>query len=397
MPAPRCAVAAARFAQVALLAAMAFVFGCRAGELTSDASGCRFGADHDVAHAEAHGFDDVALVPVPDAHVALWSTPDGLFGRRLSGDGRPLEETVALGGRCRGGLSAAAVGHRVHVACLEVPHRLQRAPDTLPSVLRWLVIDGGRGLAAVGEPEIVGDVGVASDAVSLVAGPSERVWVAWRDVHGLDETVRLMRLSPQPGRSRKLSAPGVTVGQPALRVTDTGPEVVWAERLGTSEAALWRGSADGRRTRLAGVSTEAPRPRWVDSARDGLLLAFRGQRRARSRSGLYLAPVNAEGRLGAKRRVARADGHARPAVEACAMGLVAATPRIYAGDEFVGVNVLTAEFARKGPEQQYYEDAHGFAVTAVSCARSGALLLIGERARWLEPQVALRAVGLGCG
>ena len=77
-------------------------------------------------------------------------------------------------------------------------------------------------------------------------------------------------------------------------------------------------------------------------------------------------------------------------------GLVAATPRTYGGDYFVGVNWLDPGLERSRGEQQFYEDSHAFTQVAVACAGAQALLLIAEFPQLQNATAALRAVPYRC-
>jgi hypothetical protein len=127
-----------------------------------------------------------------------------------------------------------------------------------------------------------------------------------------------------------------------------------------------------------------------------LLLGFR-DRRGGAKTGLYLARVPSFGAVrGRAVRVGRADGVSKPALLACMGGVVAATPRTYGGDYFVGINWLDRDLRRVRGEQQFYEDAHAFTQVAATCLGAHALLLIAEFPQLQRKSAGLHAVGYGC-
>jgi hypothetical protein len=83
-------------------------------------------------------------------------------------------------------------------------------------------------------------------------------------------------------------------------------------------------------------------------------------------------------------------------LRACLGGLVAATPRTFAGDYFIGVVHADESLRSLSGEQQFYEDSHEFAQVAVTCLGDSALLLIAERGRLGKSQAALRSVSFSC-
>jgi hypothetical protein len=75
---------------------------------------------------------------------------------------------------------------------------------------------------------------------------------------------------------------------------------------------------------------------------------------------------------------------------------VAATPRTFAGDYFVGVVHVDRALSQPSLEQQFYEDSHEFGQVASACLGSRMLLLISERGRPGGGRAALRSVGFTC-
>jgi hypothetical protein len=100
--------------------------------------------------------------------------------------------------------------------------------------------------------------------------------------------------------------------------------------------------------------------------------------------------------MGPAVRVGRADGVGRPVLQRCLGGLVAATPRTFAGDYFVGVVHVDSALERLSAEQQFYEDSHEFAQVAAACQSSDVLLLIAERGRLGAGRATLHSATFTC-
>ena len=388
--------------------------------------GCRFGEERVIAEGPVLELDAVALVALEVGALGLWSEPAGLFARRLDDSGAPLGAAARIGRRCAGGLSAAVAGGGVDVVCMDRgsdPSR-PRAKRILPR-LRWHRLDrdgrlgASRPIARVGPLSqgvaIAGSIDAAKGSGVQGAVPvrsSAASWAVWQDASVAGQTAWATRLSAEGvAPPIRLSAAGHAAGQPAVLADGRGVLAVWPETY--LEAGLPRGHlvgailAGGARTvRVASkrpllrVHHDASRPQLLAAEALGRVLAFRDRRRKGRRTGLFLAGLPGwEGVVravsGAK-RVARADGDARPAVCECGGRLFTATPRTYAGDYFVGLNVVGEHFDRIAPEQQFYEDAHAFSQAAAACVQGRPLLLIGERARLSQGRSKLRAVPILC-
>jgi hypothetical protein len=126
-------------------------------------------------------------------------------------------------------------------------------------------------------------------------------------------------------------------------------------------------------------------------------VGFRDQPSTSRRPGLYVAPLSPDGTvLGRRARLGRADGVSAPALVGCLGGVVAAVPRTYGGDHFIGVHWIEAGLARSRGGQQFYEDAHSYTQAAAACAGESALLLVAELGVLDAPRTALRAVSYRC-
>lgn len=385
------------------------------------AGACHFGPEHSVASAVHARFDGLQLVPVGDGALGLWSDPSGLYARALGPEGTPLAPPVRLAGQCDGGMAAvggaAATGGghpRTVVACLRAARREAPAGGVVLYGVHTANAAAADDQGAAGTAGTAGTLGVR---VLAQLGPAGRlsqgvaaVWdagvlhVAWLDADAEAHRVRLSAWRPAGGAtaSRVRSVAGHAAGSPDLLASPTGgpPIVAFAEAymgegLPVSEVVV--APIDGRvePTRI-GVAEGAPAPR-LGIAAGRVHVAYRDRRRRGERTGLYVQAL--DGRLrpaGAPLRVARADGDATPAVAACLHGLVASTPRTFAGDYFLGVNWIRPGPERGAPEQQFYEDAHEFTHTAVTCVGGRALLLIGERGRPGQAATSLRAATFSC-
>jgi hypothetical protein len=178
---------------------------------------------------------------------------------------------------------------------------------------------------------------------------------------------------------------------------------VWAEsheldRAYDSRVRMADLSAPGalHATIVATGRDAAPSPDLVGSEA-GLWLAFRDHRKAARKTGLYLSRLAGDGRRMAPAvRVGRADGVGRPMLQRCLGGLVAATPRTFAGDYFVGVVQIDEALEHLSPEQQFYEDSHEFAQVAGACLGPEMLLLIAERGRLGVARATLHSVTFTC-
>lgn len=370
---------------------------------------CRFGREHPVARVRAAESDGLALLEVQDGLISLWSEPNGLMGRGLARDARGRGPVRRLGPRCRGGIAAAVAERELLVACLDTPAASggpEQRPFGAPS-LRLVRVGWDLRVRGV---RLLAEVGARSRGVAMVLddpkGPTG--FLAWHDASAADEAVFLLRLTGEADGGafaaagpRRLSPPGRAAGHPALLFAAGALRIAWAETFleqGEPRAALQVAGLQGAPVTVASVHHDAVRPVWANLGEGRLALAFRDRRRRDARTGLYLLPLSATGdaTAGPPLRIARADGAAQPALSVCTSGLVSATPRTYAGDHFVGLNVLTAGLSRRAPEQQFYQDAHEFSQAAVACAGGQAALLIGERARVATDDIALWAVPVVC-
>ena len=384
---------------------------CGACQRSAGQRHCRLGPEHTVALSRAKDFDGIALVESGargQGAVALWSEPSGLYAQQLDPFGAALGARVRLGARCDGGLDALArpgPEPGFDVACLLQP---VRGKHDEPGGVLWLAISPQLNPT---RRALLGSAGPLSEGVAL-ARTQQGLELVWHD--GAADSQRVWWLVPAvPGAvpqtiseaGRVASAPSLARGPDGHGLASWAETWVDGERL-HSRIVAWS-HRGGRRTlhqvgnyaampKLVALSGAAPALRGgAASDAGGLVLAFRDHREG-EKTGLYVAPLGANGLQSTPVRVGRADGTGRPALTPCMGGLVSATPRTYGGDYFIGINWLDAQLARSRGEQQFYEDSHAFTHVAASCQGNHALLFIAEFPQLTRPNAALRAVSYTC-
>jgi hypothetical protein len=326
----------------------------------------------------------------------VFSEATGLYARQLDAQGVPRGSALRLGPRCDAGVSAAVSGGKPWLACA------RRATDQVETSgeVSLYALDRSLGIERL---ERFGRVGRTSHGIALTA-VADGILVTWQDAALGSARVWLVR-APNAAEPRLLSEGAWYASTPGVVLRGEQPYATWAE---TRE----QGAGFESRVRLLDVGDHAgpPSPVTVVTTHDdapspqlaasgtGLWLAFRDQRRlGRKKTGLYLARLDALGKtLGDPLRVGRADGVGRPVLRACLGGLVAATPRTFAGDYFVGVIRATTDLRGLSGEQQFYEDSHEFAQVASSCVHDRVLLVIAERGKLGGGRAALRSVTFTC-
>lgn len=380
----------------ALLAVVAGCDDARRGE-------CRFGHEQAVFEGEALDFDDVALVAMGAEMIALVSEPSGVYLRRLDFAGRPRRPRERIAERCLGGIDAVARGGQLLIACLRPSEVRAAGAGQAVSLYRWSAASGATVVSRFGTAGLRSrGIVVESGARQLLVGFHDaivgeaRTWLAALPLSAADAAQPVLRV---------LSDAGYRGGPPSVVSRGEHDFAVWAETHddGTGRV-MWMELARASSARAVFTTRHAsPRPALVAQAAgegDGeLVVAFRDAREARRKTGLYLSALDTDGRVTHQPlRVARADGVARPALRACARGsqLLAATPRTFGGDHFVGAVRVDPTLDRVSGEQQFYEDGREFAQVALACGRDDALLAIAERGKSGARRAALRAVPFAC-
>ncbi len=359
------------------------------------ATSCRFGAEHALFRSSGSAFDGMALVPRAHGAVAFFSEVTGVFAQALDEQARPSGAALHLAASCDGGLDALADAEGFVLACLRPAHEPSGAAAA-PAVSVYH-LDAALQLRS---SEQFGQARRLSHGVAL-AQDATGLHCAWQDAAVGDARVWHAALG---------------AGEPALRVVSDSQRLAGAPTLCTHHGAVFGAWAELEpealtprgRVVLRNLHThaapqtlvttrEAAASPSVVSLGEGLVVAFRDHRARSRKTGLYLLRVDAQLQpIGRPVRVARADGVAQPAVRVCAGSIVAATPRSFAGDYFVGVVQVAAALDRMSGEQQFYEDSHEFAQAAAACSGPFATLLIGERGRLGHSGAAVRAVPLAC-
>jgi hypothetical protein len=371
------------------LSATLFVLGACQGAARKQF--CQLGAEHEVARTLAKQIDAIELATFAQGAVALWSVPSGLYARKLDAEGQAQSDAVRLGVRCEGGVAALADAGALVVACLVHPSHGKDVE------LGGVAVSRVTPELALSSSTWIGTAGGLSEGVSLARG-KHGLELVWHD--GSPEAQRVMWASlDAPAKSPMvLSEPGRLAAAPSISVRGGDTVMAWAENWLEgdelrSRIVFW--DRRGAPRTLVPLVHFAATPQLV-SFGERLVLGFR-ERHGGQKTGLYLAPVpGSEGRAQTPARVGRADGVGRPVLLPCMDGIVAATPRTYGGDYFVGINWLDADLERGRGEQQFYEDAHAFTQVAAACTSTHALMLIAEFPQLQRESAALRAVSYHC-
>jgi hypothetical protein len=380
-----------RRAQITAKRALTIVFALGGAACGPGHRSCHFGPEHAIFESHGSGFDDIALAFHDGRAVALFSEPLGLYARELDRQGLPRSRVARLGPRCDAGLAAADGGDRNWLACA------RRGDGGEPGAVALGTLGPALDLTAVAS---FGPVGPSSHGVALAAHGGDAA-LAWQDALLGDARLRVARW---PGTEASLASdPSWYAERPALALDGARTLLAWGESRELSRRyesrvryTELRQPQNNVGSTLVSGRDPAPSPELV-AGQGGVWLAFRDRRKGARRTGLYLTRLGPDGRrIGELMRAGRADGVGRPVVRACLGGLVAATPRTFAGDYFVGVVRIDPSLRGLSGEQQFYEDSHEFAQVAASCLGDRALLLIAERARLGRSGAALRSVSFSC-
>jgi hypothetical protein len=346
-----------------------------------------------VFRSEGNLFDDVALVKTDEGPLAVFSDATGLYTRALDPYGLPRRRAERVGERCDAGLDAAISGKALWLACA----RRAQAGAGVGAVSVLTAPDTHSPLA---ERQHFAPVGGESHGVAL-AVYAGRARVAWQDAALGGAQLRYAETGSV--LTFVLSDADWFASTPRLSATDSQLIALWDESQQRGEDFESRirtfdlsgTSRSGTGMTVMDAHDASPGPAMVIDPKGGSWLAFRDRRKGRRKTGLYLARLFG-GRTSEVVRVGRADGVGRPTLTACLSGLVAATPRTFAGDYFVGVVQVDPDLQAFSLEQQFYEDSHEFSQVAASCLDARLLLLIAERGRLGGGRAALRSVGFSC-
>ncbi len=359
--------------------------------------------------ARGLSFDDVGLVPLAGGALALASHDDGLFVRRVDAEGHVLAPTQRIAERCTGGLDAAILQDDVLVVCLRPGNTREASVGHAVALYR---------LSATGQviaTSTFGAAGSNSRGVAL-ALLGAQVFVGFQDaIVGESRTwlasFQLTSAGMAEPELRVLSDAAFRGGPPSLGVRAGQLYGAWAEtRDDGSGRVMWSVlSRRGRALALFATRDPSPSPSLVTlpaharEQRDvgDFALSFRDVREKHRKTGLYLAAIDGDGSVRQKpRRIARADGVARPAVRVCGSGaesaIIVATPRTFAREYLVGALSVDPTLQHVSGEQQFYEDTREFFEVGLACLPKGPLLVIAERGKLGQSHAALRAVPFSC-
>ncbi|HET8939166.1 MAG TPA: hypothetical protein VFN67_37230, partial [Polyangiales bacterium] len=346
-------------------------------------------SDHAVFRSESGLFDDVALLKTATGPIAFFSDASGLYARAVDESGLPRNRAERIAERCDAGLAAAVSGKDVWIACSRRAHGGDVGSVTVYNFAGELTTR-----------QRFAPVGGESQGVALAVSAG-RVHLAWQDAALGGAQLRYAEASSPV--TNVISDPSWFASTPQLSATDSQLLAVWDESQehGSEYESRVRMLDLSGRTRTGTATTvmeahdASPSPAMLVDRRGGSWVAFRDRRKGRRKTGLYLAHLSGS-RASEVVRVGRADGVGRPTLTACLSGLVAATPRTFAGDYFVGVVQVDPDLETFSLEQQFYEDSHEFSQVAATCLDARLLLLIAERGRLGGGRAALRSVGFSC-
>jgi hypothetical protein len=386
---------------VALAVALAACAWLSACDRTREAS-CRFARELRVFDSASLALDDIALTGSGGAQLAVFSDEAGLHVRALGADGRPLAAEARIGERSPGGLAAITAPSGTWIACLRPGETREASAGHAVTLYRYERAHGATALARFGT------AGHKSQGITLHAF-GDGAWLGYQDAIVGEARTWLMSLQLTAAtavvrESRVLSQPGLRGGAPSFAVQGARAYAVWPEAHDAVARVMWSSLAHGAQPRVL-YATHDPLPSpavaLASASTADFVVGFRDRRDKRRKTGLYLVPVDADGRPArAPRRIARADGTGRPALEACGAArgraIVAATPRTFGGDYFVGAVSIDPALEHLSGEQQFYEDSREYSQVAASCAGDSTLLLIAERGKAGRSRAALRAVPFTC-
>jgi len=334
----------------------------------------------------------VTLAREAETLYALWSRPEGSFIRALSNSGDPAGAVIRWGPSCPGGMDALD-GSPLVVACATSGSSAQAKAGRL---LVFRLNHGERESRSYAVATLDGHgegVSIAQYQSSYVVAwhtASEGRGEAWRSVLTPD-----LQTATPPVR---LSSARVSAGPPEVFAHNGDLFVTWAEswlRSGRNAGHVVVQRNEEMPQTVANTRFGFPRPQLLNDS-EGLIVAFRDQRRPYPQAGLYLGRINNQLRpLGDPRRSGRADGRGSPSIQRCGETLFTASPRTWAEDHIIGIGLLTPEFRPITPERQVYEDEHRFNDVTAICEGDDLLVLAAEEWTVEHPTARLITVKIG--
>jgi len=348
----------------------------------------------EIAHPSATRFDDIAVAATRTGALSVWSEPAGTYARALDERARPSGPSLRIAERCKGGIDLATTsatrGNGVWLACSRPHVDPEQAELTL---LR---------LNAAGHPETqerIGLVGRDGAGVSI-AVDGQRLLVAWHDGSVQAYVARLMIDNAGKRQYVTLSDPVFAAGAPSITARDGHWIAAFSETRIDLPHSVTRVMlrSDRRAARILAetdVSDAAPIVGWDETSP---WIAYRDRRAKNPKPELVALRLSTKlTPSGASHPVGRANGEGGPSLVTCGNLRVAALPRDYASERYIGVHALDAALENLESGHQYYANSRDFVLAASACVGGSALVLASERKAPADPGASLMAMSFGCG
>lgn len=348
----------------------------------------------EIAHPSATRFDDIAVAATRRGALAVWSEPGGTYARGLDEKAKPSGPSLRIAERCKGGidLAAASASERdgVWLAC----SRPNIDPEQAELALLRLNPAG-----QVETHERIGLVGRDGAGVSI-AVDGKRLLVAWHDGTVQAYVARLMIDTEGKREYVTLSDTAFAASAPSITARNGHWIAAFSEtRIGLPHSVtrvMLR--SDRRAARMVSetdVSDAAPIVGWDETSP---WLSYRDRRAKNPKPELYTLRLSTKlTPSGASHPVGRANGEGGPSLVTCGNLRVAALPRDYASERYIGVHALDAALENLESGHQYYANSRDFVLAASACVGGSALVLASERKAPADPGVSLMAMSFGCG
>jgi hypothetical protein len=370
----------------ALLVACAL--GCEARARTR----CSLGEATRLVQSGSARFDAIALAAQGSRALAGWSEASGSWLRWL--DARDAS-SHALGARCEGGLALALAEDALWVACLAPRYGAEAGTVSLARLDPRTLEPSARGTLA--------EVGREARGLALALS-EQQLFVAWSDGEVGKPGVRLAalpRAALAPGVApRALSAPEANGREPSLLVHAGVLWAIWTESDLTPgklrhRLMLQRGSAAP--IKLIDVGGDSPSPVLAHD-QQGVIVAFRSQKRGTARAELYLGRLDAEGHgfTAPPRSIGRANGEGGPSLALCDETRAALVPIDHASELYIAFHPLSSALVSGEENHQYYESGRELTLSASACVGGYPRALIAERTDAARPSARLLTTAFRC-
>jgi hypothetical protein len=339
----------------ALLVACAL--GCEARARTR----CSLGEATRLVQSGSARFDAIALAAQGSRALAGWSEASGSWLRWL--DARDAS-SHALGARCEGGLALALAEDALWVACLAPRYGAEAGTVSLARLDPRTLEPSARGTLA--------EVGREARGLALALS-EQQLFVAWSDGE---------------------------VGKPGVRLAALPRAAIWTESDLTPgklrhRLMLQRGSAAP--IKLIDVGGDSPSPVLAHD-QQGVIVAFRSQKRGTARAELYLGRLDAEGHgfAAPPRSIGRANGEGGPSLALCDETRAALVPIDHASELYIAFHPLSSELVSGEENHQYYESGRELTLSASACVGGYPRALIAERTDAARPSARLLTTAFRC-